>query len=434
MSNMWCRSMFSERSTLRWMWITLWKLWIAKVAGFVHAGNGATIADPEPLTTRLFSVIQVCSQCGTRWNVRERQRVWCPRCRGTLLAPSAEAPPADPRWGSPRAAQSTIEHRASPRLPPGYRWIAVRPGAPPPTRSRRPPLGPTPRYAVIPRWGLIDKIASARAVPVTQARRGPSAAAVRTMLFTGTVVFGIAVLVYAVRYVLLIVNRNTLLNPLVAGAAVWLGVLASAAAILAAIGCALVLTSWLVARRSAAFTHRGKHDPRPAWSLWAGCLLPASLAVAAAATFAIGVLLVDGRPSWARMAIAMAGCWLPLAALVWALVYVVELAKAEGRYAQLREPIWGWWLAWLTSIAVSVFATATSFAKDAQGIGNNTVATIVAYLLALLAVRVTGRLFDAFEHKPVERPAHRWIVVTDDRIGRPGSAPVGVSADQEPAA
>ncbi|WP_238602279.1 hypothetical protein, partial [Mycobacterium avium] len=27
-------------------------------------------------------MIQVCSQCGTRWNVRDRQREWCPRCRG----------------------------------------------------------------------------------------------------------------------------------------------------------------------------------------------------------------------------------------------------------------------------------------------------------------------------------------------------------------
>ncbi|WP_224187300.1 hypothetical protein, partial [Mycobacterium avium] len=25
-------------------------------------------------------MIQVCSQCGTRWNVRDRQREWCPRC------------------------------------------------------------------------------------------------------------------------------------------------------------------------------------------------------------------------------------------------------------------------------------------------------------------------------------------------------------------
>ena len=40
---------------------------------------------------RLVVVIQVCSQCGTRWNVRDRQRTWCPRCHGTLLAP-ADAP------------------------------------------------------------------------------------------------------------------------------------------------------------------------------------------------------------------------------------------------------------------------------------------------------------------------------------------------------
>ncbi|HRD14262.1 MAG TPA: hypothetical protein PLI79_20625, partial [Mycobacterium sp.] len=39
-------------------------------------------------------MIQVCSQCGTRWNVRDRQRAWCPRCHGALMAP-------DPRWNAP---------------------------------------------------------------------------------------------------------------------------------------------------------------------------------------------------------------------------------------------------------------------------------------------------------------------------------------------
>ncbi|MEK1285423.1 hypothetical protein OSJ13_12110, partial [Mycobacterium ulcerans] len=42
-------------------------------------------------------MIQVCSQCGTRWNVRERQRVWCPRCRGALMAPLTGAAAADPQ-------------------------------------------------------------------------------------------------------------------------------------------------------------------------------------------------------------------------------------------------------------------------------------------------------------------------------------------------
>ncbi|WP_293051358.1 DUF4328 domain-containing protein [Mycobacterium sp.] len=310
----------------------------------------------------------------------------------------------------------------------------MRPGAPPPTRSRRPPLGPTPRYATIPRWGLVDKIAPAGGALAAQPRTGPSAATVRTTLFVNTVVLGIAALVYVVRYVLLIINRNALLNPLVADAAVWLGVLAGVAAVLAAIVSSVVLTSWLVTRRAAAFTHHGRREPRPAWALWAGCLLPPSVAVVAAATFAIGVLLVDGRPSWTRMAIAMTGCWLPLGALVWVLVYVVELAKIEGQYLQLRELIWGWWTVWLCSIAISVFATATSFAREAQGIGNNTVALIVAYLLALLAVRFTWRLFEAFERKPVARPAHRWIVIAGDGSPAPASAPVSGSTGEEPAA
>ena len=54
-----------------------------------------------------------------------------------------------------------------PRLPPGYRWIAVRPGAPPPPRRGRRSLGPTPRYAVIPRW---DYVAFAKSVGIQFAR------------------------------------------------------------------------------------------------------------------------------------------------------------------------------------------------------------------------------------------------------------------------
>ncbi len=98
-------------------------------------------------------MIQVCSQCGTRWNVRDKQRSWCPRCNGTLLAPEATAPspPAGPNAWRPGP-------RSGPRLPPGYRWIAVRPGPPPPPRRRRKPLGPTPRYLGIPRWGLVDRV------------------------------------------------------------------------------------------------------------------------------------------------------------------------------------------------------------------------------------------------------------------------------------
>src|SRR5580693_8675051 len=155
-------------------------------------------------------MIQVCSQCGTRWNVRDRQRVWCPRCRGTLLAPSAETPDADRRWSAgPRTA---------PRLPPGYRWIAVRPGPPPPPRRRRRPLGPTPRYLAIPRWGLVDRVDHDRGPGRTE-RAAPPAERVRTAFFVTAVALGSAAVVHLVRYLLLIINRNTLLNWVVADAA-----------------------------------------------------------------------------------------------------------------------------------------------------------------------------------------------------------------------
>jgi len=128
--------------------------------------------------------------------------------------------------------------------------------------------------------------------------------------------------------------------------------------------------------------------------------------------------------------------FLPLLASVWSLVYVIELAKTEDNYSQLRGLIWEWWLLWLLSSVTSVFATITSGAQDAQGIANNTVAIIVAYLLALIAAFGTERLFEGFERKPVERPAHRWVVIADDAVGAgaAGSAPAVELSGEEPAA
>jgi hypothetical protein len=134
------------------------------------------------------------------------------------------------------------------------------------------------------------------------------------------------------------------------------------------------------------------------------------------------------------MAGCLALCCIPLLAAVWALVYLVELAKTESHYNELRKPIWGWWLLWLVSTVTSLFATVTVGAQDAQGIANNTVAMVVAYLLALTAVIATSRLFERFERKPIQRPAHRWVVVADDGSTTSGSAPAVELAGEEPAA
>ena len=87
-------------------------------------------------------------------------------------------------------------------------------------------------------------------------------------------VLSIAALVYVVRYVLLVINRNTLLNSLVAIAADWLGVLASVAAIAAVITSGVMVIRWLIARRAAVFSHHGLPEQRSVRALWAGCVVP----------------------------------------------------------------------------------------------------------------------------------------------------------------
>jgi hypothetical protein len=240
---------------------------------------------------------------------------------------------------------------------------------------RRRPLGPTPRYATIPRWGLVDHF-DATEQPQAGVRGGPSLTMVRTTMITTMAVLAAAALVHVVRYVLLIVNRSVLLNPWVAGVATWLGVAVSVLAVFTIVATAVVLTNWLIARRAATFGHRGHQEPRSAWALRLGCLVP-------------------------------------FVNLVWAPVYVIELANVEERYRWLRRSISVWWLVWVASTAVSMFSIATSFTTDPQGIANNTVTTIVAYLLALATLVLVMKVFLGFERQPVERAAKRWVVVAD---------------------
>lgn len=175
------------------------------------------------------------------------------------------------------------------------------------------------------------------------------------------------------------------------------GVLVSLAAIAAAGTTIVLLVRWLVARRAAAFMHQGLPERRSARELWAGCLLP-------------------------------------MVNLLWAPLYVIELALVEDRYTRLRRPIVVWWIVWIVSNAISMFAFATSWVTDAQGIANNTTMMVLAYLRAAAAVAAAARVFEGFEQKPVERPAHRWVVVNTDGRSAPASS-VAVELDgQEPAA
>lgn len=258
----------------------------------------------------------------------------------------------------------------------------------------------------IPRWGLVDRIAPAAALDDSAVKKGASPATVHAALLSAVTVFGLAAGIHVVRYVLLLINRTSLLPPLVAGAALWLGVLLSLAAIVSVIMTAVVLTSWLIARRSAVFRFRGQDDPRPAWALWVGCLTPGLN-------------------------------------LVWAPVFVLELAHAEESQARLRPPITAWWIAWVFATGISIFATATSFTTEPQGVADNTVTVILAYLVGLATVLLLWRVFDGFVRKPVERPLHRWVIVEREPVDdkpvdeKPADAESSVpveSGQREPAA
>lgn len=315
-------------------------------------------------------MIQVCAQCGTRWNVRDRQRVWCPRCRGTLLAPGPTgAPGTSQPAGPPSAGQPG-------RAPAGYRWIAVRPGAPPPPRRKRVPLGPTPRYPYIPRWGLYDRFDDDGAAgQVAAERSAPSPASVRRTIVITMALLGAAALLHVIRYALLLINRTVLLDPIVAALATWLPVAASVAAFFAVVATALVLTTWLIARRAAAYAHLGSLDPRSPRELWIGCLVP-------------------------------------LVNLVMAPVFVIELARAEQRTG-LR--IVSWWITWFVSYALSIASIVTTvltiFYDGAQRIADNTVITTIGYLVALATLLLVLQVYQGFERQPVDRPSRRWVMV-----------------------
>jgi len=110
------------------------------------------------------------------------------------------------------------------------------------------------------------------------------------------------------------------------------------------------------------------------------------------------------------------------------------LAGVEERLNLLRRPIVVWWIVWIFSTALSVFSLATSFSQDPQGIADNTVTTIVAYLLALAALLLAMKVFLGFERQPVERPAKRWVIVRDDVDNTARSADKQTESEPEPAA
>jgi hypothetical protein len=331
--------------------------------------------------------------------VRDRQRSWCPRCNGSLLAPTGSAPAAgaDKSWAPQHTALSGTT-QSPPRLPSGYRWIAVRPGSGPPPRRKKVSLGPTPRYTAIPRWGLQEYFEPTDgSAPGVRTADGPSPRFVRVTLLVTMILFGLAALAHVVRYVLLLVNRSVLLDPILAFVATWGTVLVSVLAVFAMYFTQVALAFWLVARRAAAFARIEQPETRARWQLYCGCLIP-------------------------------------FANLFFAPVFVLELARVEARERELRGPVVTWWCVWVVSVLLSTFAAVTALpfiARDTQSAADNTLLTAIAYLLALAALLMFRRVFLRFESTPVDKPVKRWLVVGDSGAAKSNADESAVPVESE---
>lgn len=238
-------------------------------------------------------------------------------------------------------------------------------------------LGPTPRYATIPRWGLQEQFAPVDAPAQATAAGAPSPRFVRITVALTMIVFGLAALAYVAQYALLLVNRSVLLPPALAFVATWGAVVVSVLALFAMYFTLIAAAYWLVARRAAAFARIGQPETRATWQLYCGCLIP-------------------------------------VVNLFFAPVYVIELARIEARERELRGPVVTWWCVWVASVLLSGYTAITALpfiTRDMQGAADNTLLTAVAYLLALAALVLFRRVFLGFESTPVEKPAKRWLLV-----------------------
>ncbi|ANO01446.1 DUF4328 domain-containing protein [Mycobacteroides abscessus] len=353
-------------------------------------------------------MIQVCSRCGTQWNVREQRRYWCPRCRGTLLEPGMTAPPrpaasmSRPPVGAPAPAgkywvppaqQGPVatpagRPQARPtRLPAGYRWIAVRPGSPPAPARRRRPLGPTPRYAYIPRWGLVDHIE-----PTGSSRQGIAGGAVPSrildrLLLATIITLAITSCAHFLRYALMVYNRGALIPRFVASASNGLVLISVAVAFAVMVATAWFLTDWMIARRAETYRDLGFDDPRSPWEIRVLCLLP--------------IANIVGIP-----------------------LLLLELAQIENRwYRQYRNIMW-WTVLWAATWLLALVTWVVRDSVTVQGIADNALFTAVDYAVAAVAAWRLRRVYEGFTAPEGHHRAVRWLAVESPQ------GPVPLDADR----
>ncbi|WP_308166211.1 DUF4328 domain-containing protein [Nocardia albiluteola] len=303
----------------------------------------------------MSTVVQPCARCGSRWAVQGKPMHWCPRCRGVLLSPAPVDAPAPRR---------------------NYRWVARQPGRARDGRGAAPrsvaAARPTPQYTQIPRWGLRD--VPPQPVPVRRRRLAALTDRVDGLLRATIVLFLVAAAAEFGRYLLLMLNRSRLIEPVVVYLSDWSVWIFAAAALVLALLSAVALVGWLIEARRGAYAREGQRDPRGRWTLLCGCVIP-------------------------------------VLNLLWPGVFLTELARRTGD-PRLLTAVRIWWSAWVLNGVMVTAALFWHLAGTLQAQANGVILTVytelVAAAVAVLSVWVI-RQCEGRDLRGRIRVPKRWI-------------------------
>ncbi|WP_328856052.1 DUF4328 domain-containing protein [Williamsia herbipolensis] len=289
------------------------------------------------------------------------------------IPPRPAAAPAPPR---PRPAPPRPRPVPTARRDPRIRWEARRPPeARPAPRGPRPVgLGPTPRYSVPPRWGLVDVITPAEEPRPSRLER--LAGSLTPLLqATGSVLL-VAAFAEAWIYALLIRNRTAPVGATTAGWAYAITWALGVVSIVMVVASLLSFTEWLRRRRAEAFAEHDRLDPRPTWHLVVGCLVPVVNIVAPA-------------------------------------VFLHELARCGHALPadRVMRVLRLWWAAWAALSALAIGTLVIRYASDSIQWGANAVLlTVVCDLAGAAFAVVSSRLLvRAFDPDARPEPSTRWL-------------------------
>lgn len=254
----------------------------------------------------------------------------------------------------------------------------------------------------MPRWGLRDLPSRQEAAP-PRTRWAALTDHLTGVLLATAALFGLSALAELGRYLMLLHSRTQLTSSIVLLISDLAVLLTAGLALLSALLAALAATGWLIRRRRAAYAALGQSDSRPVWVVLVGCLLP-------------------------------------VVNLLWAGVYLTELARLPGGPStngrlrgtrprgRRRDPTSGaaadervvravriWWGLWVLNGVMAAAAlwwhTATTTQARANGVLFAFYTDLVAAAVALASLWLV-RVFGDRDVWGRARLLHRWVPVS----------------------